>query len=98
MMKQWMIECSVYHSKWVNPSAKTVPRAYDRHQSKFSKKQQALNVLLVVGDCMLVGWLTGSDGGRNWWWLVGAKVGEREDLEREGGWAEVRERGFVLSK
>ncbi|KAI7739009.1 hypothetical protein M8C21_030542 [Ambrosia artemisiifolia] len=55
MMKQGMIECSVCHSKLVNPSAKTVSRAYDRHRSKFSKKQRALNVLLVVGDCMLVG-------------------------------------------
>jgi len=54
-MKQGMIECSVCHSKLVNPSAKTVSRAYDRHRSKFSKKQRALNVLLVVGDCMLVG-------------------------------------------
>ncbi|KAI3688369.1 hypothetical protein L1987_82081 [Smallanthus sonchifolius] len=55
MMKQGMIECSVCHSKLVNPSAKTVSRAYDRHRNKFSKKQRALNVLLVVGDCMLVG-------------------------------------------
>ncbi|PWA62458.1 UDP-galactose transporter 6 [Artemisia annua] len=54
-MKQGMIECSVCHSKLVNPSAKTVSRAYDRHRSKYSKKQRALNVLLVVGDCMLVG-------------------------------------------
>ncbi|KAK9078987.1 hypothetical protein SSX86_000656 [Deinandra increscens subsp. villosa] len=54
-MKQGMIECSVCHSKLVNPSAKTVSRAYDRHLGKFSKKQRALNVLLVVGDCMLVG-------------------------------------------
>ncbi|KAK9072516.1 hypothetical protein SSX86_008950 [Deinandra increscens subsp. villosa] len=55
MMKQGMIECSVCHSKLVNPAAKTVSRAYDQHRSKFSKKQRALNVLLVVGDCMLVG-------------------------------------------
>lgn len=55
MMKQGMIECSVCHSKLVNPSAKTVSRAYDRHRSKLSKKHRALNVLLVVGDCMLVG-------------------------------------------
>ncbi|KAI3791225.1 hypothetical protein L2E82_04912 [Cichorium intybus] len=54
-MKQGMIECSVCHSKLVNPSAKTVSRAYDRHRSKISKKHRALNVLLVVGDCMLVG-------------------------------------------
>ncbi|KAK9071819.1 hypothetical protein SSX86_008248 [Deinandra increscens subsp. villosa] len=55
MMKQGMIECSVCHSKLVNPAAKTVYRAYDQHRSKFSKKQRSLNVLLVVGDCMLVG-------------------------------------------
>ena len=55
IMKQGMIECSVCHSKLVNPSAKTVSRAYDRHRSKLSKKHRALNVLLVVGDCMLVG-------------------------------------------
>ncbi|KAF5820061.1 putative nucleotide-sugar transporter [Helianthus annuus] len=55
IMKQGMIECSVCHSKLVNPYAKTVSKAYDRHRSKFSKKQRALNVLLVVGDCMLVG-------------------------------------------
>ncbi|KAI7742916.1 hypothetical protein M8C21_008721 [Ambrosia artemisiifolia] len=55
MMKQGMIECSVCHSKLLNPSAKTVSRAYDRHRTKFSKKQRVLNVLLVVGDCMLVG-------------------------------------------
>lgn len=50
-----MIECSVCHSKLVVPSSKTVSRAYDQHRSKISSKQQALNVLLVVGDCMLVG-------------------------------------------
>lgn len=55
IMKQGMLECSVCHSKLVNPSAKTVSRAYDRHRSKISKKHRALNVLLVVGDCMLVG-------------------------------------------
>lgn len=50
-----MIECSVCHSKLVSPSTKTVSRAYDRHRSKVSSKHRALNVLLVVGDCMLVG-------------------------------------------
>ncbi|CAH1441464.1 unnamed protein product [Lactuca virosa] len=54
-MKNGMIEiqCSVCHSKLV--STKAVSRAYDRHRSKISKKHRALNVLLVVGDCMLVG-------------------------------------------
>lgn len=50
-----MIECSVCHSKLVKLSTKTVSRAYDQHRSKISKKHRALNVILVVGDCMLVG-------------------------------------------
>lgn len=50
-----MAECAVCHSKLVSPSVKTISRAYDRHRSKISSKQRALNVLLVVGDCMLVG-------------------------------------------
>ncbi|KVI00288.1 Nucleotide-sugar transporter [Cynara cardunculus var. scolymus] len=55
MNKNGMIECSVCHSKLVKPSTKTVSRAYDEHRSKISKKHRALNVILVVGDCMLVG-------------------------------------------
>lgn len=47
-----MIECSVCHTKLY---AKTFSKAYDRHRDKLSKKQRALNVLLVVGDCMLIG-------------------------------------------
>nr|XP_010326909.1 CMP-sialic acid transporter 2 isoform X2 [Solanum lycopersicum] len=54
-MKNGMAECAVCHSKLVSPSVKTISRAYDRHRSKISSKQRALNVLLVVGDCMLVG-------------------------------------------
>lgn len=54
-MKKGMAECAVCHSKLVSPSVKTISRAYDRHRSKISSKQRALNVLLVVGDCMLVG-------------------------------------------
>ncbi|XP_010258594.1 PREDICTED: CMP-sialic acid transporter 4-like [Nelumbo nucifera] len=54
-MKNGMIECSVCHSKLVSPTSKTVSRAYDRHRSKLSSKYRALNVLLVVGDCILVG-------------------------------------------
>ncbi|CAK9170227.1 unnamed protein product [Ilex paraguariensis] len=50
-----MIECSVCHSKLLSPTTKTVSRAYDEHRSKISSKQRALNVLLVVGDCILVG-------------------------------------------
>ncbi|XP_043725415.1 CMP-sialic acid transporter 2-like [Telopea speciosissima] len=50
-----MIECSVCHSKLVSPNTKTVSRAYDQHRSKISSKYRALNVLLVVGDCTLVG-------------------------------------------
>ncbi|KAM0946544.1 putative nucleotide-sugar transporter [Dioscorea sansibarensis] len=55
MMKNGMMECSVCHSKLLSPSTKAVSRAYDRHRSKVSSKQRALNVLLVVGDCVLVG-------------------------------------------
>ncbi|EHA8589347.1 CMP-sialic acid transporter 5 [Cocos nucifera] len=50
-----MIECSVCHSKLVSPTSKTVSRAYDIHRSEISSKYHALNVLLVVGDCILVG-------------------------------------------
>ncbi|EEF47348.1 CMP-sialic acid transporter 4 isoform X2 [Ricinus communis] len=49
-----MIECSVCHSK-ISPTSKTVSRAYDRHRSDVSSKTRALNILLVVGDCILVG-------------------------------------------
>ncbi|PIM99479.1 putative UDP-galactose transporter [Handroanthus impetiginosus] len=54
-MKKGMIECSVCHSKLVSPSTKSVSRAYDQHRSKVSSKQRALNVILVGGDCVLVG-------------------------------------------
>ncbi|KAK9664871.1 hypothetical protein RND81_14G074000 [Saponaria officinalis] len=54
-MKNGVVECSVCHSKLMSPSSKTVSRAYDRHRSKVSSKQRVLNVLLVVGDCFLVG-------------------------------------------
>ncbi|XP_028759834.1 CMP-sialic acid transporter 3 [Neltuma alba] len=54
-MKNGMIECSVCHSKLVSPSPRTISRAYDKHKSRISSKQRALNVLLVVGDCILVG-------------------------------------------
>lgn len=54
-MKNGMIECSVCRSKIMSPTTKSVSRAYDRHRSKVSSKQRVLNVLLVVGDCFLVG-------------------------------------------
>ncbi|XP_044466858.1 CMP-sialic acid transporter 2-like [Mangifera indica] len=54
-MKNGMIECSVCHSKLVSPTTKSVSRAYDRHKNRVSSKQRFLNVVLVVGDCMLVG-------------------------------------------
>jgi hypothetical protein len=50
-----MIECSVCHSKLVPPATKTISRAYDRHKSRITSKQRVLNILLVGGDCMLVG-------------------------------------------
>ncbi|KAM3702564.1 hypothetical protein ACB098_04G035000 [Castanea mollissima] len=54
-MKNGVVECSVCHSKLVSPATKTVSRAYDRYKSRVSSKQRALNIALVVGDCMLVG-------------------------------------------
>lgn len=57
LMNSGMVECSVCHSKLSTTQNKTVVRAYeyDRHKSKISSKHRALKVLLVVGDCMLVG-------------------------------------------
>ncbi|KAH0460841.1 hypothetical protein IEQ34_008416 [Dendrobium chrysotoxum] len=55
MLKNGMLECSVCHSKLVSPSTKTISRAYDKHRSNVSSKNRALNVLLVFGDCFLVG-------------------------------------------
>ena len=50
-----MAECSVCHSKLLSPTSKTVSRAYDRYRSDVSSKTRVLNILLVVGDCILVG-------------------------------------------
>ncbi|KAL9667412.1 hypothetical protein QQ045_001769 [Rhodiola kirilowii] len=50
-----MDECSVCKSKLLSPTTRTVSRAYVQHRNKVSSKQRALNVLLVVGDCALVG-------------------------------------------
>lgn len=50
-----MLECSVCRSKVAVPSPRSVSRAYDKHRSKVSSKYRALNVLLVSGDCILVG-------------------------------------------
>ncbi|KAI0511535.1 hypothetical protein KFK09_012165 [Dendrobium nobile] len=55
MLKNGMLECSVCHSKLLSPSSKTISRAYDKHRSNVSSKYRALNVLLVFGDCFLVG-------------------------------------------
>ncbi|XP_010413702.1 PREDICTED: CMP-sialic acid transporter 3 [Camelina sativa] len=54
-MKNGIAECSVCHSKLLPPGSKTISRAYDDHKIRVSSKQRVLNVLLVVGDCMLVG-------------------------------------------
>ena len=54
-MQNGIVECSVCHSRLVSPSNRAVSRAYDRHKSNVSSKQRALNILLVVGDCILVG-------------------------------------------
>ncbi|XP_062082169.1 CMP-sialic acid transporter 2-like [Humulus lupulus] len=50
-----MVECSVCRTKLLSPSSKTIARAYDRHRTDVSSKTRILNILLVVGDCMLVG-------------------------------------------
>ncbi|XP_022746252.1 CMP-sialic acid transporter 2-like isoform X4 [Durio zibethinus] len=50
-----MIECSVCHSKIASPISKAISRAYDGHRSHVSSKTRILNVLLVGGDCVLVG-------------------------------------------
>ncbi|KAK6914593.1 Nucleotide-sugar transporter [Dillenia turbinata] len=49
------MECSVCHSKLVSSTTRGISRAYDRHRSKVSSEHRALNILLVVGDCILVG-------------------------------------------
>uniref|UniRef100_A0A7N0USG9 Uncharacterized protein n=1 Tax=Kalanchoe fedtschenkoi TaxID=63787 RepID=A0A7N0USG9_KALFE len=54
-MRSGMVECSVCKSKLASPTTRTVARAYDKHRNKVSSKLRALNVLLVVGDCVLVG-------------------------------------------
>ncbi|CAA7396439.1 unnamed protein product [Spirodela intermedia] len=43
------------HSKMASANAKAYSKAYDRHRNKISSKYRALNVFLVVGDCILVG-------------------------------------------
>ncbi|KAK6243984.1 hypothetical protein QUC31_010393 [Theobroma cacao] len=66
-----MIECSVCHSKIASPNSKAVSRAYDRHRNHVSSKTRFLNVLLVSGDCVLVGlqpilvYMSKVDGGFN---------------------------------
>ncbi|KAL6652483.1 hypothetical protein ACP70R_011408 [Stipagrostis hirtigluma subsp. patula] len=55
MQRNGMLECSVCRSKVAVPSPRSVSRAYDKHRSKISSKYRALNVLLVSGDCILVG-------------------------------------------
>ncbi|CAL9131650.1 unnamed protein product [Musa acuminata var. zebrina] len=55
MIKNGMVECSVCHSKFVSPSPRSVSRAYDKHRNQVSSKYRALNFLLVMGDCILVG-------------------------------------------
>ncbi|XP_041020587.1 CMP-sialic acid transporter 3-like isoform X1 [Juglans microcarpa x Juglans regia] len=54
-MQSGMVECHVCHSKLLSPTSKTVSRAYDRHRIDVSSKSRVLNILLVVGDCILVG-------------------------------------------
>nr|CAB3450300.1 unnamed protein product [Digitaria exilis] len=55
MQRNGVVECSVCRNRLVVPSPRSVSRAYDKHRSKMSSKFRALNVFLVVGDCILVG-------------------------------------------
>jgi len=55
MLKNGMMECSVCRSKLTSQNTRAVSKAYDKHRSNVSSKHRALNVLLVVGDCVLVG-------------------------------------------
>ncbi|XP_052199566.1 CMP-sialic acid transporter 3-like [Diospyros lotus] len=54
-VKGGALECSVCHSTLVSPTTRAISKAYDRHRTNVSSKTRALNVLLVVGDCILVG-------------------------------------------
>ncbi|KAF3337910.1 hypothetical protein FCM35_KLT18497 [Carex littledalei] len=55
MQRNGVLECSNCHSKLLAQSPRTISRAYDKHRSKVSSKARALKILLVVGDCILVG-------------------------------------------
>ncbi|KAJ8470329.1 hypothetical protein OPV22_024672 [Ensete ventricosum] len=55
MLEDGMIECSNCHSKLLAPGGKGMSRAYDKNRNKSPPKHSALNVLLVAGDCVLVG-------------------------------------------
>lgn len=54
-MKNGVVECNVCHSRLISPATRPISKAYDRHKSNVSSRQRVLNILLVVGDCMLVG-------------------------------------------
>ncbi|XP_044498228.1 CMP-sialic acid transporter 2-like [Mangifera indica] len=49
-----MIECSVCHSK-LELNTEGTPKAYVKRRTERSSKTRFLHVLLVVGDCVLVG-------------------------------------------
>ncbi|XP_065046755.1 CMP-sialic acid transporter 4-like [Musa acuminata AAA Group] len=55
MLEDGMIECSYCHSKLPAPGGKGISRAYDKNRNKTPPKHRALKVLLVAGDCILVG-------------------------------------------
>ncbi|KAG6477047.1 hypothetical protein ZIOFF_066297 [Zingiber officinale] len=54
-MMNGTIQCNKCGSKLVALSPRSVSRAYDKHRSQVSSKHRALNFLLVIGDCILVG-------------------------------------------
>ncbi|CAL9772481.1 unnamed protein product [Musa acuminata subsp. burmannicoides] len=55
MLEDGMIECSNCHSKLPAPGGKGISRAFDKNRNKTPPKHRALKVLLVAGDCILVG-------------------------------------------
>ncbi|CAM6104617.1 unnamed protein product [Calypogeia fissa] len=55
-MKNGVVECKYCgHIPSGSPSVRQVSRAYDRHHSNPASRFRALNVLLVVSDCTLIG-------------------------------------------
>ncbi|KMZ63823.1 CMP-sialic acid transporter 3 [Zostera marina] len=54
MLNKGIEECSVCRSKLASPNSRTY-KAYDQNRGHASSNHRALNILLVTGDCVLVG-------------------------------------------